>query len=471
MIFEGAFLSLPCITALIYQEKKGFSFWIVMCLCFVIGLLLIMKKPKKSVFYVKEGFVTVAVSWIILSFFGALPFVINGDIPSMVDAMFETVSGFTTTGSSILPDVESLARCSLFWRSFTHWIGGMGVFVFVLAVMPLTGGQNIHLMRAESPGPSVGKLVPKIRKTSMILYKIYIFMTIVMVFLLLLGKMSLFDSLLLSFGTAGTGGFSLLNSGCATYSPYIQYVIAIFMMLFGVNFKVYYFILIRKFKDAFKYEELKYYLFFIGASVLMITYNIRHLFPTLEEAFRQSFFQVSSIITTTGYSSTDFNQWPEFSKFILVMLMFSGACAGSTGGGIKVSRLVMMLKTVKKELLSYVHPRTVRKVKFNGRVVEHEVIRGMNVYFVAYCFIFMFSILIISLDNFDLTTNFTAITATLNNVGPGLAKVGPTANFNAYSNLSKIVMIFDMLAGRLEIFPMLVLLSPYTWKGIWLRKK
>ncbi len=296
-------------------------------------------------------------------------------------------------------------------------------------------------------------------------------MTIVMVFLLLLGKMSLFDSLLLSFGTAGTGGFSLLNSGCATYSPYIQYVIAIFMMLFGVNFKVYYFILIRKFKDAFKYEELKYYLLFIGASVLMITYNIRHLFPTLEEAFRQSFFQVSSIITTTGYSSTDFNQWPEFSKFILVMLMFSGACAGSTGGGIKVSRLVMMLKTVKKELLSYVHPRTVRKVKFNGRVVEHEVIRGMNVYFVAYCFIFMFSILIISLDNFDLTTNFTAITATLNNVGPGLAKVGPTANFNAYSNLSKIVMIFDMLAGRLEIFPMLVLLSPYTWKGIWLRKK
>lgn len=462
MIFEGAFLSLPCITALIYQEKKGFSFWIVMCLCFVIGLLLIMKKPKKSVFYVKEGFVTVAASWIILSFFGALPFVINGDIPSMVDAMFETVSGFTTTGSSILPDVESLARCSLFWRSFTHWIGGMGVFVFVLAVMPLTGGQNIHLMRAESPGPSVGKLVPKIRKTSMILYKIYIFMTIVMVFLLLLGKMSLFDSLLLSFGTAGTGGFGLLNSGCATYSPYVQYVIAIFMMLFGVNFNVYYFILIRKFKDAFKYEELKYYLLFIGASVLMITYNIRHLFPTLEEAFRQSFFQVSSIITTTGYSSADFNQWPEFSKFILVMLMFSGACAGSTGGGIKVSRLVMMLKTVKKELLSYVHPRTVRKIKFNGR---------MNVYFVTYCFIFMFSILIISLDNFDLTTNFTAIAATLNNIGPGLAKVGPTANFSAYSNLSKIVMIFDMLAGRLEIFPMLVLLSPYTWKGIRLRKK
>ena len=471
MMFEGAFLSLPCVVALIYQEKKGFSFFIMMIICLLLGFLLRYKKPKNHVFYAKEGFVTVAASWIVLSFFGGLPFVLNGDIPSVVDAMFETVSGFTTTGSSILSDVEALSKCSLFWRSFTHWIGGMGVFVFVLAVMPLTGGQNIHLMRAESPGPSVGKLVPKLRTTSMILYKIYFVMTVIMVLLLLAGRMPLFESLLLSFGAAGTGGFGILNTGCATYTPYVQYVIAVFMILFGVNFNVYYFLLIRRFKEAIKYEELKYYLLFIGASVTLITVNICRTFPTLEEAFRHAFFQVSSIITTTGYSSCDFNGWPEFSKVILILLMFSGACAGSTGGGIKVSRLVMMLKTVKKELLFYAHPRNVRKVKFNGRVVEHEVIRGMNVYFVAYGFIMMFSVLILALDNFDFTTNFTAVVATLNNIGPGLSAVGPASNFGAYSDLSKIVMIFDMLAGRLEIFPMLVLLSPYTWKGLRLRKR
>ncbi len=471
MMFEGAFLSLPCVVALIYQEKKGFSFFIMMIICLLLGFLLRYKKPKNHVFYAKEGFVTVAASWIVLSFFGGLPFVLNGDIPSVVDAMFETVSGFTTTGSSILSDVEALSKCSLFWRSFTHWIGGMGVFVFVLAVMPLTGGQNIHLMRAESPGPSVGKLVPKLRTTSMILYKIYFVMTVIMVLLLLAGRMPLFESLLLSFGAAGTGGFGILNTGCATYTPYVQYVIAVFMILFGVNFNVYYFLLIRRFKEAIKYEELKYYLLFIGASVTLITVNICRTFPTLEEAFRHAFFQVSSIITTTGYSSYDFNGWPEFSKVILILLMFSGACAGSTGGGIKVPRLVMMLKTVKKELLFYAHPRNVRKVKFNGRVVEHEVIRGMNVYFVAYGFIMMFSVLILALDNFDFTTNFTAVVATLNNIGPGLSAVGPASNFGAYSDLSKIVMIFDMLAGRLEIFPMLVLLSPYTWKGLRLRKR
>lgn len=387
MLFESAFMALPCLVALIYHEKKGFSFWIMLFVCLIIGILFVMKKPKKTVYYAKEGFLTVAISWIVMSFFGALSFVINGDIPSVVDAMFETVSGFTTTGSSILTDVESLARCSLFWRSFTHWVGGMGVFVFVLAVMPLVGGQNIHLMRAESPGPSVGKLVPKIRKTSMILYKIYIFMTVVMVGLLLLGKLPLFDSLLLAFGTAGTGGFSVLNSGCASYSPYIQYLIAIFMILFGVNFNVYYFILIKKFKDAIHYEELKYYLLFIGASVAMITYNIHSLFPTIEQAFRHALFQVGTVITTTGYA-----------------------------------------------------------------------------------FVLMFSVLIISIDNFDFTSNFTAVVATLNNIGPGLNIVGPTGNFSMYSNLSKIVMIFDMLAGRLELFPMLLLINPYTWKEIKLRK-
>ena len=330
MMFEGAFLSLPCIVALIYNEGEGVSFFVMMVVCLLFGFLLRWKKPRNSAFYVKEGFVTVAASWIIMSFFGGLPFVLNGDIPSVVDAMFETVSGFTTTGSSILSDVEALARCSLFWRSFTHWIGGMGVFVFVLAVMPLTGGQNIHLMRAESPGPSVGKLVPKLRTTSMILYKIYIAMSVIMVGFLLAGKMPLFDSLLLMFGSAGTGGFSILNTGCATYSPYVQYVIAIFMMLFGINFNVYYFLLIRKIKEAVKYEELRYYLLFIGAAVLLIAINIHNTFNSLEPAFRHAFFQVSSIITTTGYSSIDFNYWPEFSRVILILLMFSGACAGST---------------------------------------------------------------------------------------------------------------------------------------------
>ena len=464
MLFESAFLSLPCLIALIYHEKKGFSFWIMLFVCLIIGILFVMKKPKKTVYYAKEGFLTVAISWIVMSFFGALPFVINGDIPSVVDAMFETVSGFTTTGSSILTDVEALARCSLFWRSFTHWVGGMGVFVFVLAVMPLVGGQNIHLMRAESPGPSVGKLVPKIRKTSMILYKIYIFMTIVMVVLLLLGKLPLFDSLLLAFGTAGTGGFSILNSGCASYSPYIQYLIAIFMILFGVNFNVYYFILIKKFKDAIHYEELKYYLLFIGASVAMITYNIHSLFPTIEQAFRHALFQVGTVITTTGYASTDFNKWPEFSKCIIVLLMFIGACAGSTGGGMKVSRIMIAFKEAKREISTMIHPRSVKVLKYEGKVIGNDTLRVLNCYIIVYFMLFVASVLIVSLDNYDFTTSFTAVAANFNNIGPGLSVVGPASNFSMMSYLSKSVLIFDMLAGRLELFPVLVLLSPGTWK-------
>ena len=464
MLFESAFLSLPCLIALIYHEKKGFSFWIMLFVCLIIGILFVMKKPKKTVYYAKEGFLTVAISWIVMSFFGALPFVINGDIPSVVDAMFETVSGFTTTGSSILTDVEALARCSLFWRSFTHWVGGMGVFVFVLAVMPLVGGQNIHLMRAESPGPSVGKLVPKIRKTSMILYKIYIFMTIVMVVLLLLGKLPLFDSLLLAFGTAGTGGFSILNSGCASYSPYIQYLIAIFMILFGVNFNVYYFILIKKFKDAIHYEELKYYLLFIGASVAMITYNIHSLFPSIEQAFRHALFQVGTVITTTGYASTDFNKWPEFSKCIIVLLMFIGACAGSTGGGMKVSRIMIAFKEAKREISTMIHPRSVKVLKYEGKVIGNDTLRVLNCYIIVYFMLFVASVLIVSLDNYDFTTSFTAVAANFNNIGPGLSVVGPASNFSMMSYLSKSVLIFDMLAGRLELFPVLVLLSPGTWK-------
>lgn len=471
IIFEGIFLSLPGFVGLIYQEEQGKPFLVIMLLCFMIGFAAVRRKPEKTFFYAKEGFITVAASWIALSFFGALPFVLNGDIPFLPDALFETVSGFTTTGASILPDVEALAKCSLFWRSFTHWIGGMGVIVFILAILPLTGGQNLHLMRAESPGPSVGKLVPKLKKTSMILYGIYCFMTLVEVILLLIGGQSLFDSFLISFGTAGTGGFSFLNSGFAEYTPYIQYVVTIFMIMFGVNFNVYYFILIKKFKEAFFYEELRYYLLVITAAVAMITYNIRGLFPTIEGAFRHAFFQVGSIITTTGFASNDFNQWPEFSKTVLVLLMFIGACAGSTGGGIKISRIILMLKTVKKELLFYVHPRNIRKIKLNGRTVEHEVQRSVNVFFITYCVILITSTALIALDNYDFITNFTAVVATLNNIGPGLELVGPTGNFGMFSIFSKFILIFDMLAGRLELFPMLVLISPYTWKGLKLKRQ
>lgn len=471
MLFEGAFLSLPCIVALIYREARGIPFFAVMLLCLFVGFLMSHKKPKSMQYYAKEGFVVVALSWIMMSFFGCLPFVFNGDIPSFTNAMFEMISGFTTTGASILDDVEVLAKCSLFWRSFSHWIGGMGVLVFILAILPMGGGQNLHLMKAESPGPSVGKLVPKVRQTAKILYGIYCFMTVVEIVILMFGGLPLFDSMLLSFGSAGTGGFSILNSGFADYSPFIQYTVTVFMILFGVNFNVYYFILIRKFKDAFKFEELKYYLFVIAAAIACITYNIRDLFPTLESAFRHASFQVGSIITTTGYSSVDFNTWPEFSKVILVMLMFIGACAGSTGGGIKVSRVILMLKTVKKEMYFYIHPRSIRKIKFNQHVVEHEVMRSINIFLITYMMILSFSTLLIALDGYDLITDFTAVAATLNNIGPGLELVGPTSNFGMFSDFSKVVLMFDMLAGRLELFPMLVLISPITWRDTKVFKK
>ncbi|MDD3184263.1 MAG: TrkH family potassium uptake protein [Anaerostipes sp.] len=468
--FEGIFLSLPTLIAVIFGETKGWSFALVMTVCLAGGVLITRRKPKNTNFYTKEGFVTVAISWIIMSIIGSLPFVFNGDIANPMNALFETISGFTTTGASILSDVEVLAKCSLFWRSFTHWIGGMGVFVFLLAIMPLVGGKNIHLMRAESPGPSVEKLVPKVRKSSIILYGIYCFMTLVEVVFLIFGGLDLFESLLISFGTAGTGGFSILNSGFANYTPYIQYVVTIFMILFGVNFNVYYLILIRKVKEAFHYEELRYYLFVIFAAIALITFNIRGLFPSIEAAFRNASFQVGSIITTTGFASANFNEWPEFSKTILVLLMFVGACAGSTGGGIKVSRVILMLKTVKKELLYYVHPRNIRKIKFNGHLVEHEVVRGVNVFFITYCMILIFSTALIALDNFDFITNFTAVVATLNNIGPGLELVGPAGNFGMFSPFSKFVLMFDMLAGRLELFPMLMLLSPYTWSEVGKRR-
>ena len=462
--FEGLFMLLPCLTAVIYGEKAGFAFVVTMALCFVIGVPLTIRKPKNMVFYTKEGFISVSLSWIVMSVMGSLPFLFSGATSNPVDALFETVSGFTTTGASIFSDVESLPYCILFWRSFTHWIGGMGVLVFILSLLPLTGGYHMNLMKAESPGPSVEKLVPKLQSTAKILYSIYIALTLLEILLLLAGGMPLFDTLTLSFGTAGPGGFGIKNDSMAGYSPYLQNVVTVFMILFGVNFSFYFLLLLRKPKKAFRMEEVRCYLGIIAAAIVIITINIKDFYPSVAQAFQQAAFQVGSIITTTGYATTDFNTWPQVSKTILVMLMFVGACAGSTGGGIKVSRFVILLKTINKELHHFLHPKAVRKISMDGKVVEHEVVRSINVFMIAYVLIFSFSVLLVGFDNQDLVTNFTAVAATLNNIGPGLEMVGPAQNFGLFSNGAKCVLIFDMLAGRLEIFPLLILFVRDTWK-------
>ncbi len=464
LTIESIFMFIPCIVAAIYREKEGFAFLIVALLCLAIGLLRIRKKTKSQFFYAKEGFVTVALSWIIMSIFGALPFVINRDIPSFTDALFETISGFTTTGASILSDVEALSHCSLFWRSFTHWIGGMGVFVFLLAILPLTGGYNMHLMRAESPGPSVGKFVPKVRETAKILYAIYIVMTLVEIILLLSAGMPLFDSLTVSFGTAGTGGFGIKNTSIADYNMVIQAIISIFMILFGVNFGAYFLLLGNNKKDAFKLEEVHWYLTIIAGAVAIITINTKDMFHNLFTAFHHALFQVASVITTTGYSTTDFDLWPQLSRAVLVIVMFIGACAGSTGGGIKVSRIIILVKSVKQELGYFIHPRSVKVIKMDNKPLSANSIRGVNAFFVTYTLIFVASLLIITFDNFDLVTNFTAVTATLNNIGPGLKLVGPTGNFGIFSPVAKYILMFDMLAGRLELYPILLLFTPSVWK-------
>jgi trk system potassium uptake protein TrkH len=461
--FEAVFMIPAGVVALIYREKEGISLLLTMILCLLLGFLMTREKIKDKTMYAKEGFVAVALCWIILSAFGALPFVISGSIPSYVDALFEVVSGFTTTGSSILSDVEALPHCLLFWRSFTHWIGGMGVLVFVMAILPLTGGSSMYLMKAESPGPSVGKLVPRVKSTAVILYKMYLFLSVLQLVFLLIGRMPLFDALTTVFGTAGTGGFGVKNDSFASYSPYLQGVVTVFMILFGVNFNIYYLIGKKKLKDAASSVEVRTYLAIIAVSILLITINISSRFSNLFEAFHQAAFQVGSIITTTGFASADFDLWPSFSKTLLVLLMFVGACAGSTGGGIKVSRIVILWKSIRKELDVIVHPHNVKKLKMDGRVVEHAVIRSVNVFIVSYFVIFALSVLLISLDNFDFTTNFTAVAATINNIGPGLAGVGPTKNFADFSAFSKLVLTFDMLAGRLEIFPLLILFSRGTW--------
>lgn len=462
--FEAAFMLPSCLVACIYQEKSGLSFVIAIAVALVCGIPFTVRKPKNKDFHTREGFATVALGWIVMSIVGAIPFVASGAIPNPIEALFESVSGFTTTGSSVLTDVEVLPHCILFWRSFTHWIGGMGVLVFIMAILPLSGGKNINLMRAESPGPSVTKMTSRIKGTAKILYQIYIIMTVAQIVLLLIGGMPLFDSLTTAFGTAGTGGFGIKNSSIAEYSPYLQYVVTVFMILFGVNFNVYFLLLLKKPLEALKSEEVRWYFGIIAASTLVIFLYVRTLFPSTEEAFRHSIFQVGSIITTTGYVTTDFNLWAQVPRTILVMLMFVGACAGSTGGGIKVSRFLILGKTIKKELNQLVHPTGIKKLQIDGHLISHEVLRSANVYMIVYILIFAFSVLLIGIDGFDLVTNFTAVAATLNNVGPGLEVVGATGNFSSFSDGTTLVLIFDMLAGRLELFPMLLLFHPRAWR-------
>lgn len=463
---EAALLMLPCLIALIYREQVGVWYLVTAGACLVFGILMTLKKPKTYVFYLKEGCAATALSWIIMSLFGCLPFYLSGEIPSFVDALFETISGFTTTGASILAEVENLSHTALLWRSFTHWVGGMGVLVFLLAIVPLSGGSHINLMRAESPGPSVGKLVPKVRYTARILYLIYFGMTILEIVFLLFGRMPLFEAVATAIGTAGTGGFGIKNDSMMSYSPYIQWVVTIFMILFGVNFNAYYLMLFGKFRKAFGMEEVKTYFAIILASTAVIFINILHLCKNAFEALTHAAFQVGSIITTTGFSTADFDLWPQMSKTVLVFLMFVGACAGSTGGGIKVSRCVIMVKTVIKELNSYIHPRSVKKIKMDDKPIEHEVVRSVNVYFITFVILFIISVFAISFEGKGLVTNFTAVTATINNIGPGLELVGPTCNFSGFSVFSKCVLMFDMLAGRLELFPLLLLFHPVLWKDI-----
>jgi len=456
-------LSLLC--AFVYKENKIINTWIIsIFLCLLVSFILSWKRPQNREFYAREGFVSVALSWIVMSIFGAIPFYISGYIPNIVDAVFETASGFTTTGASILNDIEALPRSLLFWRSFTHWIGGMGVLVFLVAVIPLSGSNNFFLIKAESPGPNVSKLVPRVKHTAKILYEIYIVFTLVEIIMLMCGEMNFFEAVTHSFGTAGTGGFGVKNTSISGYSSYSQIVITVFMFIFGVDFSLYHLILMRKPLYIFKSTEFKTYFAVILSAIILISVNCMGIFHSLGEAIKHSAFQVVSIITTTGYATCDFDIWPEFSKAIILILMFAGACAGSTGGGVKISRLVILLKSIVKEVRISAHPKTTIKLKMNSRPVEHETVRAVNVYMAAYIAIFTLSFLIITLDNMDFTTNFTSVLTTLNNVGPGLSAVGPTRNFSHFSDLSKIVLTINMIIGRLEIFPLIVLVSPYTWK-------
>lgn len=466
----GVFLLLPMLVGLYYHEKVWFYYMIVAVCCIALGTINSFRKPKDNVFYLKEGCVVTGLSWILLSAIGALPLFLSGEIPNYIDALFETVSGFTTTGASILDNVEGLSHAALFWRSATHLVGGMGVLVFLLAVIPLSGGSNINLMRAESPGPSVGKLMPKIRHTARILYIIYLGMTVLEFALLAIGGMSVFDAINTAMATAGTGGFGIYNDSITSFSVYSQWIITIFMAAFGINFNFYYFLLFGHIREAFNMEEVKYYLAMLAASILVITLNIANSCADLFEALTQAAFQVSSIATTTGFSTADFAQWPQVSRCVLVLLMFVGACAGSTGGGFKVSRIVILAKNIKKELHSYIHPRSVRKLSMDDKLIAPDVIKSTTIYLSTFVFVFFVSVFIVSFENLDFGTTCTAVLATLNNIGPGMELVGPTCNFGFFTPFTKIILMLDMLAGRLELYPILMLFHPTLYKQFFQRK-
>lgn len=463
---EAVLMLFPMLCAACYGEWYLLpAFLLPAVLLAVLGLAASLRTPKNTTIFARDGLAIVALVWVLMSAFGALPFVISGEIPSFIDAFFETVSGFTTTGSTILTDVEALSHGTLFWRSFAHWVGGMGVLVLAMAVLPMTDGRAMHLMRAEVPGPTVGKISSKLSDSAKILYAIYFAMTLAEVILLCAGGMPLFDSLIHAFGTAGTGGFSNKGLSVGAYNnPYFEIVIGVFMLLFGINFNLYYFLLLRRFRDAFCSEEMLTYLGIVAFSTVTITLNILHLYDGVGTALRTAFFQVSSIITTTGYASTDFNLWPTYARTVICILTFIGACAGSTAGGLKISRIVIFFKAAKQDLNKMLHTHAVTTVRFEGKPLDEKVLRGVHNYFNIYMLLLAVSILLISLDGFDLVTTFTSVLTCFNNVGPGLEVVGPMGNFAGFSAPAKLLLSFDMLAGRLELYPMLALFSPRLWQ-------
>ena len=471
LLTEAGLLVLPLVTALLYGESL-LPWLVTMGLLVLWGGLLSRRRPERTALYARDGFAAVALAWILMSAFGALPFVLSGDIPHYVDAFFETVSGFTTTGASILTDVEILSRSGLLWRSFTHWVGGMGVLVFVMAILPMSDGHTMHILRAEMPGPTAGKLVSRMSDTAKILYGIYFAMTAVMILLLLLGGMNLFDACVHAFGTAGTGGFSSRALSIGAYeSTYLDIVTGVGMLAFGVNFNLYFFLLAGRFRDVLKSEELWAYLGIVGFSTVTIAANILHIYGSVGTSLRHAFFQVSSIITTTGYATVNFDQWPGYAKTVLVLLMFIGGCAGSTGGGLKVTRIVTMAKAAFADMRKMLHPNAVIRVRMEGRALPEKQVRGVQAYFSLYMLLFGISWLLLSLEGFDLLSTFTALASCINNIGPGLGMVGPMGSFAAFSPASKLLLSFDMLAGRLEIFPMLLLFAPSLWRGSHLKRR
>ena len=465
LLFEAGFLCVPLICATVYGEHAIWSFALSIAICVATALVcLFVCKPKSNVLYAREGFVIVSLCWIALSTFGALPFMFSGVTETYIDALFESASGFSTTGSTVFSTVENLPKSINMWRCFTHWVGGMGVLVFIMAFLPLSGAHNMHIMKAESPGPTVSKLVPRVRHTALILYLIYAVLTVVQFVFLVCGKMPVYDAICTAFGTAGTGGFGIKNDSFGSYSPYLQIVVTVFMLIFSINFNAYYLLLKGKFKDALT-SEVKTFIAIVAVVIAVITFSVSPLFETVGEALRHTAFTVASLISTTGFSTADFDLWPELAKILLLFIMFVGACAGSTGGGLKVSRVQIFIKGAVQEIGNLLHPRRVKKVSIDGRSVENEVVRTVNAYFAVYIVIFFFSMLILSFDNHDFTTNFSSAVATLNNIGPGFADVGPTQNFGFFSPLAKIILTFNMLAGRLELFPMLLLFNPATWRN------